>query len=117
MNTAWLDHDGLPLHLCKVHTCSFTSGALLLSSLACTDRLGSPGGGGGYLRPWGLGHPQAEGWCMGQHEPLLKLFCQAGGAVRQAGGVGALLAKMKLGSNGCGWNPVLTFQIPSASEC
>lgn len=24
------------------------------------------------------------------------------------------LAKMKLGSNGWGWNPMLTFQIPSA---
>lgn len=26
----------------------------------------------------GLGHLQAEGWFLGQREPLLKLFCQAG---------------------------------------
>lgn len=64
-----------------------------------------------------LGHLQAEGWFLGQREPLLKLICQAGGIIRLAGDVGAFLTKMKLGSSGCGWNPMLTFLIPSASEC
>lgn len=62
-----------------------------------------------------LGPLQAEGCFLGQREPLVRLICQAGGTVRLAGE--AFLAKMKLGSGGCGWNPMLTFQIPSASEC
>lgn len=64
-----------------------------------------------------LGHLLAEGWFLGQQEPLLKVICQAGGTVRLAGDAGTFLTKMKLGSDGCGWNPMLTFQIPSASEC
>lgn len=51
------------------------------------------------LRAWlgSLGHLQAEGWFLGQREPLSKLICQAGGTVRLAGRRGSISDQNEVG--------------------
>lgn len=95
---------GLPfsaVHLCKVSGCSRAPGA---SCPAWQDTL---------LQEIG-GSLQAEGWSLGQCEPLPKLICRAGGSARLAGDAGAFLAKVTLGSDG--WVECCA-DISDPSEC
>lgn len=72
---------------------------------------GVPGDGEGSLTPQEntLDHLHARGGFLGQRELLSRLICHAGETARRGGD-----AKMELGSDGSGRNPVLTFQIPPA---